>query len=168
LTGSCFGHNNDHQSLDGKRLKWYIYFMLLKGLFQNWNQMYINRPTCCSMLKEPYVLHHVSSCFFRKDSLNMFGDFIFMLQLLSPFHCFCLRFFQQVSILNLTISFSYCNILPLWIFRFLVEIKGNVILVEHIHRAESLQHFSTPVVLSLWFVSRENWTWSACISFCAA
>jgi hypothetical protein len=124
--------------------------------------------------KLSYMLQYVkrtvcfASCFFRKDSLNMFGDFIFMLQLLSPFHCFCLRFFQQVSILNLTISFSYCNILPLWIFRFLVEIKGNVILVEHIHRAESLQHFSTPVVLSLWFVSRENWTWSAGISFCAA
>jgi hypothetical protein len=163
LTGSCFGHNNDYQSLDGKRLKWYIFFILLKGLFQNWNQMYINCPTCCSMLKKRYVLPHVFS-----ERMKQVWWFHFHVATITPFSLFCLRFFQQVSILNLMISFWCCNILPLWLFRFLVEIKSNVILLEHIHRAESLQHVSTPVALSLWFVSRENWTWSAGISFCAA
>jgi hypothetical protein len=113
--------------------------------------------------KKGYVLPHVFS-----ERIKQVWWFHFHVATITPFSLFCLRFFQQVSILNLMISFWCCNILPLWIFRFLVEIKGNVILVEHIHRAESLQHVSTPVALSLWFVSRENWTWIAGISFCTA
>jgi hypothetical protein len=122
--------------------------------------------------KSSYMLQYAkktvcfASCFFRKDETNLMISFSCCNHY--PISLFCLRFFQQVSTLNLMISFWCCNILPLWIFRFFFEIKGNVILVEHIHRAESLQHVSTPVALSLWFVSRENWTWIAGISFCTA
>jgi len=122
--------------------------------------------------KSSYMLQYAKKivCFalFFSERIKQVWWFHFHVATITPFSLFCLRFFQQVSILNLMISFWCCNILPLWIFRFLVEIKGNVILVEHIHRAESLQHVSTPVALSLWFVSRENWTRSAGISFCAA